>query len=160
MPPHKHWPGAPACLGHKAWGQSRGVSAWRGGPRGTLKWFPGQPRSAAPGPAPPPCRSAPPRRESRNLRPQVDPREAVCPLTSQRVVHATNATVQLQDTQRFHSLATATAAWKLGLPVLRLSYSLCPLPSLLVPRLFSSPNLLFLWLQIKRRVWSLGASRG
>lgn len=32
MPSHKQYPGAPACLGYKAWGQSRGVTAWRGGP--------------------------------------------------------------------------------------------------------------------------------
>lgn len=101
-------------------------------------------------------------RAVRNPRPRVNPRGAVCPLTSQRVVHATNATVQLQDTQRFHPLATATAAWKLGLPVQRLSHSpmSSQLPSLLVPRLFGSSNLLFLRLQIKRALWSLGARRG
>jgi hypothetical protein len=32
MQPHKQYHGEPACLGSKDWGQSRGVSAWRGGP--------------------------------------------------------------------------------------------------------------------------------
>lgn len=107
---------------------------------GVVRWFPGQPRSLAARfrPAAPPLGAS----EREPAAPSESKRSFPSALTSQRVVHATNATVQLQDTQRFHPLATATAAWKLGLPVLRFSYSPlpAPLPSFLVPPLFSSPT--------------------
>lgn len=125
---------------------------------GTLKWFPGQPRSAAPGPAPPLRPSA--AREPEPAAPSENKRSCLSAHLAAR-----GACHQCHCTAPGHAEVPSSRNRDRGLetrptgPLLLLCPMSSPFPSLLVPRLFSSPNLLFLWLQIKKAVWSLGASR-
>lgn len=65
--------------------------------------------------------SAAPWRRSYDPRQRGNPeRGALCTLTSERLVHAPNAAIQLQDPQGLHPHAVAAAASELGLPVPRL----------------------------------------
>lgn len=81
-----------------------------------------------------------PRTQAGTSRAARTERDGVSSLTSQRLVHASNAAIQLEDAQGLHAHAAAAAASELGLPVLSRPSSARPAPSPLVPRRFSSPS--------------------
>lgn len=122
---------------------------------------PAPPHPAFLSPPPAPRHLAPPQRPSWD-QPQgaKGERDGVCSLTSQRLVHASNAAIQLQDAQGLHAHDAAAAASELGLPV---PISLLPPPALL-PRLwfrgFSVPPLLPPRLREPLATRGPGAGRG
>lgn len=81
-------------------------------------------------------------------------------LTSQRVVHAAHAAVQLQHPQGLHPRASAAAAPELGLPVRRSSSLDRTAPSASGSAAFQFPLLLRLQAEGFRGPRGLGVGRG